>query len=282
MNIRVLISTALIGSWLAAPARATTLVRLSLEQLSQASSDIVRGHVVSQESQWNPAHNQIVTLTTIAVDQAVKGQPPASLVIEQLGGTVGNIRSRVPGTVQFQPQGDYLLFLEPAAANSSHYLVVGMMQGAYRIYPDRITHEERVIQPLGGFFYGTRGSGGGLKTSEQTIPLNQFRQQLLAALLARIVIPRGTSIPLTIQSTESRGVGRVRVLGRTAGDVYPSASVVIPAGSRIEGTAQWVSGVWRIRWTELFIRGAHVEINATSEEPAGVTLRGRTVLINVR
>lgn len=282
MKIRGLLSAMLLASWLACPARATTLVQLSLEQLSRASSHIVRGRVVSQESRWNEAHTQIVTVTTFAVDYAVKGKRPATVLIEQPGGTVGNIHVRVAGTVRFYPQESYLLFLEPARASDSRFLLVGMVQGAYRIYRDVTTNEERVINPLGGLYYGPQERAGGVRASAQTVSLREFRQQLSTALQAPTVIPRGTTIPLTVLSTETRGVGRVRVLGRTAMELYPSASVVIPAGSPVEGTAELVAGKWRIRWTEISIRGTRVPFSANSEEPAGGTLRGRMLVVKVR
>lgn len=281
MKTRVLLTVLLVGLCLAA-ARGTSLVCLSLEQLSQASTHIVRGHVLSQESRWNDAHTQIVTLTTVAVDRVVKGWPSATVVIEQPGGTVGHLRSHVSGTVHFFPQTDYILFLEPAAANPSRYLVVGMMQGAYRVYRDATTQEERLIQPLGGFYHGVRAGDGGSNASEKTMSLTQFRQQLSAALAAPMVVPRGTSIPLTIESTESLGVGRLRVIGRTVATIYPTARLVIPAGSSIEGTAQAVSGVWRIHWTALSVRGTSVPISATSGEPRGDSLRGRTLIASER
>ena len=80
---------------------------------------------------------------------------------------------------------------EPATTDSTRYLVVGMTQGAYRIYQDATTHEERVIQPLGGVFYGSRS---GLAPAAGAAPLTQFRQQLSAALETPIVIPKGTSV----------------------------------------------------------------------------------------
>ena len=67
MRLRVLFFLAFFGSAALRPCRATTLVRLSLEQLSQASTHVVRGHAVRQESRWNPEHTRIVTLTTVAV-----------------------------------------------------------------------------------------------------------------------------------------------------------------------------------------------------------------------
>ncbi len=99
---------------------------------------------------------------------------------------------------------------------------------------------------------------------------------------APIVIPSGTSVPIVIRSTESRGAGRVRVMGRTTVDLYPSATVVIPAGSSVEGTARRVAGNWEIHWQEVSIRGTRVEIGASSEEPAGGSLRGRAMVVKTR
>jgi hypothetical protein len=280
-RIPTLVSLAiLLGVWCAAPARATTLVRLSLEQLSQASSAIVRGHVVSEESGWNPAHTHIFTTTTVAVDQTLKGNAQPEVVIEQLGGKLGHRREYVSGTVHFFPQASYWLFLEPAAAGARRYMVVGMAQGAYRIYQDPATREERVIRPFGGVFYGTRGPEQA--TQGGAPPLQQFRQAVSAALQAPIVIPKGTSLPVLIEAARSRGVGRLSVLGRTTADVFPSRTVVVPSGSEVEGTAERVAGTWRILWTGVSIRGARVEIAGASSEPATEHLGGKLVVIRVR
>ena len=101
----------------ALPALATSLVRLSLDQLTQASSAVLQGRVVSQASQWNAQRTEIVTLTTVAVDQNVKGNTPATVVVEQLGGTVGRMHVAVPGTMHFFPQTRYELFLQPSESD---------------------------------------------------------------------------------------------------------------------------------------------------------------------
>lgn len=280
MKTRALLLVALLGITTARPARATTLVRLSLDQLVQASTVIARGHVLSQESLWTPDHRRIITLTTFAVAQALKGSPSATLVVQQLGGTVGNIRLHVSGNPRFHTDTDYLLFLENARVDASKYLVVGMMQGAYRIFRDQTTREERVISPVMSYLMGP--AHGAPKPSELTMPLGAFRQQVVEAQARPIVIPRGTAIPVAIETTESEGVGRLRVRGRTTRDLFPSPAVVIPAGSDMEGTARVMSGLWSIHWTELSIRGARVEINATSEAPRTGTLRGSTLVMEVR
>jgi hypothetical protein len=263
-------------------ARATNLVRMSLPQLSQASSTIVRGRVLAQETRWNPQHTQIVTFTTVAVSGVMKGNPASSLVIEQLGGVVGHIRSWVPGTALLRPQAEYMLFLEPSKAYSSRYLLVGMLQGAVRIYRQASTHQERVILPLGSLAIQTQNEQAGASMVGPTLPLGQFRQEVAKAVSAPVRIPRGTSMPVVIDSADFQGVGRMDVAGHISSDIFPNAQLVIPAGSPIRGAAERVGGNWRIYWTEVEIRGTRVPLSASSDEPAAGSLRGTSLLVMVR
>ena len=265
-----------------ARASATTM---SLEQLVQASTDIVRGQVAGQESRYNETNTQIVTFTTIVVGERIKGQAPATVVVEQPGGTVVNIRSDVAGTVRFHEGGDYLLFLEPARLNASRRLVVGMMQGAYRIYRDAATNEDRVIQPSSKPVERdeTRASepAADPPAGAETIPLNQFRQQLSAAMAAPLVVPRGISIPIVIETTEFEGVGRMRVVGRTTADLLPNSKTAIPAGSTVEGSAQRWQGAWKVYWSQVSVHGVSIPISGSSEE-LGESLRGRSMMVKVK
>src|SRR5271157_4598257 len=113
MKTRVLVpATVLMGIIVAiSPARATTMVSMSMEQLTQASSDIVQAHVVGQVSEWNATHTQIVTITTFEVSQTLKGNASSTIQIRQLGGTVGHLTQTIMGDVTFRPQGEYILFL---------------------------------------------------------------------------------------------------------------------------------------------------------------------------
>ena len=167
--MRVLVlATVLVGVMVAiSPARATTMVSMSMEQLTQASSDIVRARVVNQVSGWNATHTQIVTITTFEVSQTLKGNAPSTVQVRQLGGTVGNMTDPFMGDVAFRPQGEYILFLEPAGG--SNYHVVGMSQGAYPVYQDATSHEERVVLPLNQAQIQSAVSGGGNPAG--TVPL---------------------------------------------------------------------------------------------------------------
>jgi len=263
--------------------RATTMVQLSLDQLVQASSQVVRGRAISQQSTWNAQRTEIVTLTTIAVEQVVKGEAAGTIVVEQPGGRVGSYRVGVPGTVRFEPNTSYVLFLEPAPAEpqqpTPHYLVVGLLQGAYRIYADPVTGEERVMRPLGGVVYSNPQTQN---LTPDSLPLRDFRAQLESVLHQPLVIPTGVRFPLTVVRTDPVGGGRLHVEAQTTAPLFPNAHLVLPAGSSVEGEAILVNGTWKIRWDSVSVRGKRAPINGTSELTAGESLSGMRVVVEAR
>jgi len=279
MKMRVMhLAKVLVGVVAAlSPARATTMVSMSLAQLAQASSDVVQARVVSQRSEWSAAHTQIVTITTLAVLQTLKGDAPSTVQIRQLGGTVGNLTVSVPGEVAFRPQAEYILFLEPA--DGSNYQVVGMTQGAYPVYQDATSHEDRVVLPLNQAPIQSLVAGGGNPAG--TVPLLGFHKFVATVVNAGIEIPHGFNLPVAIAYTESRGTGRMHVYGKTTAQLFPNKDVVIPMGTEVEGEAVLRDGSWTIYWDEVSIRGVHARISAISNEAEG-SLRGRNVILNVR
>ena len=282
MKMRVQLLAVLVAALIATSASATTLVRMSLDQLVEASTEVIRGHVVSQQTLWSPQHTRIYTYTTLALDQTYKGNPPSFPVVQQPGGTIGKVRLFVAGTVQFHAQTDYLLFLQRSAADPSKFLLVGMMQGAYRIYRDAKTQEEELILPLGALARGTPTSGAGAIMAGPAVPVHQFQRDVSASLSSPLAIPRGTAISLAIKSAQSAGARRMDVKGRTTSDLFPNSGLVIPAGSTISGMAERIGNAWKIFWTEVSIGGKPVLLSARSTEPAGGTLQGRVIVVNVR
>jgi hypothetical protein len=282
MKMRTQLFVVFVAVFWAASASATTLLRMSLDQLAQASTEIIRGHVVSQETLWNPAHTRIYTYTTVAVDHTYKGSLASTLVIQQPGGTVGNVHVFVAGTIQFHSQAGYVLFLERSAEDPSKFLPVGMMQGAYRIYRDAATQEERLILPLGSLTRGTPASGAGSTIAGPAVPVPQFQREISTALSRPLTIPYGTAMPLSISATQFAGVRRLDVRGRTTSDLFPNPGLVIPAGSALSGKAERVGDAWEISWIEISIRGKQVLLSARSTTPAVGALQGRLLVANVR
>jgi hypothetical protein len=275
MRNRIL-SIIFVATWAVMPTSATTLVRMSLRQLSQASSTIVRGRVVTEEARWNQNHTRIMTYTTIAVDQTLKGEPPSTLVIEQPGGTVGNFHVHVPGAAYLQPREEYVLFLEPAEKQQT-FQMVGMLQGAFRIVHDRNDPERRVILPLGEL-----STGSGAQSIAQFPSLAEFQATISGVLGAAITIPRGTMMPVVIESAQFHGSGQVAVTARTTHDLFPNKAVVIPAGSQVEGIAQRAGDYWKIYWKSVSVRGRQAEISGTNKVPKTENLQGSSVVVNVR
>jgi hypothetical protein len=199
--------------------------------------------------------------------------------IEQLGGTVGNMRVFVPGDITFQPQGEYVLFLEPAP-ESSRYRLVGMTQGAYRVYQDATTHQDRVIVPS---FPQLQMQIQAISAANPagTLPLDVFHKYVTTIVDAGIQIPHGLALSVAIVSTESRGAGRMHVYWKTTTDLFPNKSLVIPAGTEVEGEAVRSSAMWTINWDELNVRGVHAQISAANQESEG-SLQGRSLVLKVR
>jgi hypothetical protein len=277
MKIRAIFLAAALVFWLAQPAGATTLVRMSLSQLVQASSTIVQGQVVAQTTRVNESHTRIMTYTTIQVEKALKGQPSSTIIIEQPGGTVRNVHVHVPGTAYLRPQTQYVLFLEPVAGSIGTFHTVGMMQGAFRVYRERNGAQRRVVLPLGALSTGTHSA-----TLSQSPSLGEFQMTLSGALAAPIVIPAGTLVPVVIVSTEFQGAGQAVVVARTTSDLFPSKAVVIPAGSQVVGTAQRQGTKWKIYWNSVSVRGSQAHISATSETPATEDLKGQAMTVQMR
>lgn len=277
MKIRTIVLAVLMGFWLALPAGATTLVRMSLSQLAQASSTIVQGQVVSQTTRTNAGNTRVYTYTTVQLEKALKGQPPSTLTIQQLGGTAGNFHVRVPGTALLRPGTQYILFLEPTAGASATYHLVGMMQGAFRVYQQRNGVQRHVALPLGSL-----STGGSSATINRSPSLGEFQMTVSGAVAAPIVIPSGTSIPAVIVSTEFQGAGQVVVIARTTSDLFPSKSVVIPAGSQVVGNAQRQGTNWKIYWSTVSVRGRPAHLSATSEIPVTEGLKGQAMFVQTR
>ncbi|HMI30730.1 MAG TPA: hypothetical protein VK527_03255 [Candidatus Limnocylindrales bacterium] len=114
-------------------ALATTVQKFSLQELTKKSDSIVMARVDSEVSSWDAAHKEIYTFTTFTVLQPVKGHKGAtSLTLRQLGGTVDNIASIVPGMPTFKKGEEVVLFLTQKDA-AGYPWVMGLQQGKYTV-----------------------------------------------------------------------------------------------------------------------------------------------------
>jgi len=124
---------ALVGASLAS---ATTVQKFSLKDLTTKSNAIVMAKVEDQSSRQDPGNKEIYTYITISVLQSVKGaQGEKTITIRQLGGTLGNLISVVPGMPSFKNGEEVVLFLS-AKDGAGYPWVMGLQQGKYSIVTD--------------------------------------------------------------------------------------------------------------------------------------------------
>lgn len=117
-----------------AVAAATTIIPMSLEALTRAAAVIVEGRAVRSWSAWNTQHTLIYTYTTVEVAHTLKGASGQAFTVKQLGGSADGYTQKVSGVRQFENGEDALLFLRPSVTGDGTMVVVGLMQGHFRVY----------------------------------------------------------------------------------------------------------------------------------------------------
>jgi hypothetical protein len=132
---------------LCAAAAATTLARMTIEQMTRASQLVVRAKCTGNSTGWDAG--EIWTFSEFQVEDTWKGTPPSNLTVCLLGGPAGNLASSVPGVPRFQPGEEVVLFLE--ATRKGDFSVVSWVQGTFRIRRNSRTEEEWAAQDTADF-----------------------------------------------------------------------------------------------------------------------------------
>jgi flavin-binding protein dodecin len=124
---------ALLGTSLAS---ATTVQKFTMQELSKKSDSIVMAKVEDQSSRQDAGNKEIYTYITLSVLESVKGaKGEKTMTIRQLGGSVGNLISVVPGMPNFKNGEEVVLFLS-AKDREGYPWVMGLQQGKYSIVTD--------------------------------------------------------------------------------------------------------------------------------------------------
>ena len=162
---------------LAVAANATTLARLSLNDLAQESTAVARLRCLGATSFWD--QGEIWTETRFEVLEREKGSLPGIITVRMLGGSAQHFHSRVDGVPAFRAGEEVYLFLW--AREGEPYRVLGWSQGTFRIArnPDSgfetVTQDSAtpVLDPRTRTFHH-----GGIRN----LPLALFRMKLHKAL----------------------------------------------------------------------------------------------------
>lgn len=155
----------LLTSLLAKIGFATTMRKLTINDLIHGAHKIVIGTCTAITSQWNEDHSYIFSHVTIQVSESLKGQPPPKIVLTQSGGVVGDKAMHVVGGATFRQGEEVLLFLREMSVRETKEgpkkiitRVFGMSQGKFTIVTDMATGRKITERDLSGIgFIGPKG-----------------------------------------------------------------------------------------------------------------------------
>ena len=142
--MRRCIFAALAAMSLSAGIHATTVVAPTFEALVAQADAIVESEVVDTTSRFVPQRDgaPIVTDVYFRVEKVLKGAPASTLILQFLGGEVGDLGFRVEGVPSFAKGDRDVLFAITVAPQVSP--IVGMMHGRVCITADVATRRDIV------------------------------------------------------------------------------------------------------------------------------------------
>jgi hypothetical protein len=183
--LRFRLLPALLGPLLAilsltSPAGASIVQGLELEELVAHADRIVLGRVLFSESFPRP-DGQIGTWHRIEVTREIRGHAPdeREVIVETLGGQLGDVSMRVEGEPSFTVGERVLVFIRDGGPYTA-FRPVGMGQGVMRVRMEQGT--ETVTQNREGLMLMRRDAKGRLQRSRGALPDKEQLDTLLSRL----------------------------------------------------------------------------------------------------
>ena len=127
-------------------ASASQFVRLPFDQVAREATLVVRGTLGPITSAWDDSHEVIYSTALLRVNRYFDGVGPQTLLVREVGGTVGNYTQEAIGFPALREGEEVVLFLSRwddnpdwriAAYNQGKYLVRNY-QGIETLVPDRV------------------------------------------------------------------------------------------------------------------------------------------------
>lgn len=110
---------------------ATVIVPADFSEMVAESQLVVHGRVVEVRAQMVGSFRTIESVVTIAVQEAIKGEPGNTVSVRVPGGHVGRYRRFMVGAPVFHPGEEVVLFLSGRAPAIP--MPFGLNQGVYRV-----------------------------------------------------------------------------------------------------------------------------------------------------
>ncbi len=170
----------LIGLFLCcAAASAVTLQQLSLDQMSQSATAIVRARVTGSSASLTGS--TIYTHYSLQVTESWKGFTPAEVMVP--GGIANGLRQSFPGVPQLTAGTEYVMFLWTSPITGITHLV-GLSQGLFNL-SSQADGSALATRPLVG---EVMLDAAGRRVADRAVqmPLSTLRSQVSHALAAGV------------------------------------------------------------------------------------------------
>ena len=156
---------------------ATTIPRLTFEQITDQSEVIVTGEVTRSWTDWDASHQFIWTHHEISIAGTHKGRPSTTVIVSEPGGTVAGLGMAVAGSVAYQPGETVVVFLQRVP--NGNLRTAGWGQGKYLV--DRAGRLHASDSLRGVHLVNVSG-----RTSSSGTPLKQLDGMSVQELSSRI------------------------------------------------------------------------------------------------
>lgn len=155
-QIRIWAGLALVFCLASLRSFATTVTAPDFDSLVSQADYVVRAVVKSVNSEWrvDGANHSIITKVEVTVLEVIKGNPPAPLVLEMLGGRIGETAMVVDGAPTFKVGDEDILFIHGNGQQFSP--LVGLMYGRYPVSHDSASGADIVLRSNGSPLYDSK------------------------------------------------------------------------------------------------------------------------------
>jgi hypothetical protein len=170
----------LLGLWIAsslAPLRGATLERLSLDDMIEKSTAIVRGRISGSYAAFRG--DVIYTHYKVQVAERWKGPEQAVAEVMIPGGVANGIRQTYTGVPKLTEGKEYVLFLWTGRNGVTH--VIGFTQGVFEL-PKRNTGEQLAYRAASSETMFERGTGRAVRDEPVEMALSALSQRIVQTL----------------------------------------------------------------------------------------------------
>jgi hypothetical protein len=161
-----------------APLRGATLERLSLDEMIEKSTAIIRGRVAGV---YTALHGNIMyTHYRVEVSERWKGSPQAALEVMVPGGVSGGLRQSYSGVPKLTDGKEYVLFLW--TGRSGHTQIIGFTQGVFEL-PKKATGQATAYRAASAELMLDPDTGSAVRDEAVEMSLHALSERITAKLV---------------------------------------------------------------------------------------------------